>query len=227
MSFFKKVKDGLKDPKKKSLTLLGIYFVFFVFVFIVLNGSNSNTSVVTEKDEPTTINNYEDMKSYQYKFSYTSGDIVDIIEGTYCADKSLFTFNGGKYYLENDLLYFIDNDSYYLSNIEYNVSKLFSDNLYIILKDSKEESKTTYNDGTIEINYSIDSNLFYSYYFDTQSNYQNVVNLKVIEGTNNTISIAIDLSNLNISLNKIGVEYSNINNIKDLEFNKDNYIYRE
>lgn len=226
MKYFKIIRDGLKDPKKKSLTLLGIYFIFFVFVYIVLNGSNSNQSSTAIVDKSIFSEYYNSISGYKYKITYNDLEGLKTVEGTYCKDKSLFTYNGMKYYFENDLLYLIDNDSYYLSNIEYNVSKLFNKNLYTILRDLKEESKTTYNDGTTEMNYSIDSNVLYNYLYDTTSEYSNLVNLKIIQSNDNII-MNFNLTNLGINLSEINVEYSNINNIKDLEFNKDNYIYRE
>lgn len=228
MEFLRKVRENLKDPKKKSLTLLGIYFVFFVFVFIVLSGAdNTSTSSIPEETNVSVMDNYKDMESYQYKFSYTDNGLINVIEGTYYNNTSLFNYKTNKYYLENNLLYIIDNDSYYISNIEYDVTKLFSSNLYSILTDLTEESITTYNDGTREINYTMDANKFYNYYFNVESSYQTVISLKVKEVDNNITNIVFDLTNLNISLNKVEIEYSNINNIKNLEFNKDNYTYRE
>lgn len=228
MDFIRKVRENLKDPKKKSLTLLGIYFVFFIVVFALLSGGDNYIEPpITEEENISVMDNYKDMQSYQYKFSYTNNGLINIVEGTYFNGTSLFNYNGNKYYFENDLLYIINNDSYSLGNIEYNITKLFSNNLYSILTELIEQSTTTYNDGTKEINYTMDASKFYNYYFDTQSSYQTVINLKIKEFDNNITNIVFDLSNLNIELTKIEIEYNNINNIQNLEFNKDNYTYRE
>ena len=44
MKFIKKVRENLKDPKKKSATLLSMYVVFFIFVFALISSNNYSTS---------------------------------------------------------------------------------------------------------------------------------------------------------------------------------------
>ena len=230
MNYFNKVKEYLKDPKKKSLTLLGIYVVFFIFVFAITSGSSepqSTSSPIEEKEKVSFLDNYKNMKSYEYKFEFIEDNATKHIQGSYYSNTTLFNYNGLRYFYENDLLYAIDNDSYYLSNIEYNITKLFNNNFYTILEQSKEDLKTTYNDNTSKINYSMDSNIFYNYIFGVESNYNSLTNLEITLKDNYIINISIDLTNLNLNLNKIQIEYNNINNIKSLEFNKDNYTYKE
>lgn len=225
MSFFKDIKEKLKNPKTRSLTLLGIYVLFFIFVFLVLN-SGSETSNYTYEEKKSTIDNFKDMESYQYKITYTNTLSIDIIDGTYYKNTSLYNFNNNKYYFDINN-YLIDNDSYYISVIQYNVSKIFNNNIYTIFENLEEISKTTYKNGMIEINYNLDSNIFYKYFYDLDSTYNNTVNVKITEKENYITSIFIDISNLNIDLKQIQIDYSNINNIQNLEFNKENYIYME
>lgn len=227
MDRMKEVIEFFKDPKKKSLTQLGIYFIFFIFVFIVLSGS-PETPIQVDKNtqEKTAIETYKDMYSYTYKVTYTNLDKIDIIEGTYYKDKSLFNYNNSKYYYE-DNLYIINNDLYYLSNIEYDITKIFNKNLYNIFSDLIEESKTTYKDGTIVINYTIDSNKIYKYLYGIEGNYTNLINVSITENENKINNILIDLTNLNINLTKIEIEYSYLDLITGLDFNKSNYTYEE
>lgn len=221
MNFFKSVKENLKDPKKKSLTLLGIYALFFIFVFLVLSSSSTPTPVVEQVK--STKDNYKEMTSYSYKITYTDNNLVNVIEGTYYLNTSLFTYNTNKYYLENDLLYFIDTNFYYLTNIEYNIKKLFNNNLSSILDSLQEESVTTYNDGRKKTNYLMNANDFNRYYFETESNYETNIGIEITEENEFVTNILIDLTNLNINLTKIEVEYSDINKISSLDFNKENY----
>ena len=229
MNYFNKVKEYLKDPKKKSLTLLGIYIVFFIFVFAITSGSSEPQSIKSfeEKEEISFLDNYKEMKGYEYKIQFMEDTITRSMEGTYYKDTTLFNYNGLRYFYENELLYAIDNDSYYLSNIEYNITKLFNNNFYTILEQSKEDSKTTFNDNTSKMIYTIDSNIFNKYFLETESNFNSLTNIEITIKDNYIINISIDLTNLNLTLNKIQIEYNNINNIKSLEFNKDNYTYKE
>lgn len=230
MNYFNKIKEYLKDPKKKSLTLLGIYALFFIFVFAITSGSSEPESIsnyVEQKEEVSFLDNYKNMKGYEYKFEFIEDNATKSIQGSYYSNTTLFNYNGLRYFYENDLLYVIDNDFYYLSNIEYNITKLFNNSFYTILEQSKEDLKTTYNDNTSKINYSIDSNIFYNYIFGVESNYNSLTNIEITLKDNYIINISIDLTNLNLNLNQIKIEYSNLNNIKSLEFNKDNYTYKE
>ena len=225
MKYIKLIRENLKDPKKKALTQLGLYFIFFLVVAILIRSADSH--VPTETIIPKTpIENYEEMKGYVYKVTYTNINKVDIIEGTYYDNKSLFTFNNQKYYYE-DSLYLIDNNTYYLSNIEYNISKVFNKNLSSIIKELEEESKTEYKDGTIVTNYTIDSNKIYKYLYESESTYTNLTNISLKENEKEIHNIVIDLSNLGLNLTKIEIEYMYLDEIKNLDFNKDNYTYKE
>lgn len=216
MNYINKTREFLKDPKKKALTQLGIYGVFFIFVFILINssGSSINTPIVEESKTP--IEYYEDMTSYDYKVIYTNIDKVDIIEGTYYNNTTLFTYNNLKYYYE-DMLYVINNDSYIISNIEYDVSKIFNKNLHTIFNNLNEESKTTYKDGKVVTNYTLDSNIIYNYLYNMESSYTNLVGVSITESNNIITNINFDLTNLGLYLNKISIEYSNTNNIESLD----------
>lgn len=224
MEYIRKVKEFLKDPKKKALTQLGIYAIFFIFVFALLNSSSNNTQPLEEPKTP--IESYEEMQGYNYKVTYTNMDKIDIVEGTYYDNKSLFTYNNQKYYYE-DSLYIIDNDSYYLTGIGYNIPKIFSKNLISIINELEEESKTAYKDGTLVTTYTIDSNKMYNYLFELESNYDSLVTISITESEEEIHNIVIDLTSLGLNLTKIEIDYTYINMITNLDFNKENYTYKE
>ena len=225
MEFFKNIRENLKNPKKKSLVLLGFYALFFIFVFIVLNLGGTSTEVYDNKIE-STFDNFKNMNSYNFKIDYYKQDSVDTVEGTYYKDKALIYYNSLKYYYE-DNYYLIDNDSYYLSDIQYSVDKLFNKNFYSILDKLVEESKTTYKDGKKETVYTLDSNYIYNYLYGLDGSYENSIKISITEIDKAITNISLDLTNLMTDIIKIDIEYSNINMITGLEFNKENYLYRE
>ncbi len=228
MNFFGNILKVFHNPKKKSLIYLALYVLFFLFAFAIINTSSnmgsSYNELENEKSELSALDNYKNMNSYKYEITFTINDMIDYVEGTYYNSTSLLTINGSKYYYENNLFYIIDGTSYHLSDVKYNILKFFNTNFYEILINSKLESSITYNDGTIENDYIIDSNYFYKYYFEQDSIYQNNITITVFEKDKYINKMILDLSNLNIDIKKIEIEYSNINNINSLEFNKDNLI---
>ena len=231
MKYIKEVRELLRDPKKKSLTLLGIYFIFFIFVYVVLNASSTSTPTPVieeeEKEVLNTLENYKLMESYNYKITYTGLNKIDIMEGIYYKGNSLFSYNNMKYYLE-DFIYIIDNNTYYLANLEYDITKVFNNNLYNILNSASEGLKTSYEGNIEEVNYYIDSNIMYKYLYNIDINtYTNTVGIIVTKKDNIITNITLDLTNLNTNITKIDIEYSNINKIENLEFNKENYTYKE
>ena len=67
----------------------------------------------------------------------------------------------------------------------------------------------------------------YNYLYGLDSAYTNLVNVQIKENENEIHNIVIDLTNLGLNLTKIEVEYSYLNEITSLSFNKDNYTYKE
>ena len=83
MEYIKKIKEFLGDPKKKSLTQLGLYAIFFIFVFIFFNSAEQPTDVQKVEESKTPLEYYSDMTGYIYKVTYTNKDKIDIINGSY------------------------------------------------------------------------------------------------------------------------------------------------
>lgn len=131
------LKKFLKDPKKKSLTQLGIYVVFFIFVFIIISMGESNDSkniVIESKKEKDVINNYS------YKIDILELGVNNTIVGSYENNLYTFDYNGVIYeYKENsdnlENIFEIERYSYF------EIEKLIE----------KSESETTYKDSNKKI----------------------------------------------------------------------------
>lgn len=224
--------EYLKDPKKRSIMLLAFYFVFFFIVILMINQSeskyesktNNKNAEVTEIEEKQ--NEEENIDNYDYQIIINDLGNNVVFDGTYIDHTTLFNYNNNIYYLNNNNLYIIDNTTYYSATIPYNINKIFSINE--LIKDSNLEYTKEYNDGRIEKNYIIDSNEFYKYYYDTNSNYiDNNINIIVNEINNQLSSININLNSLDINIKSIEIKYSNMNQIKNFDFDINNYTYKE
>ena len=70
MSYIKKIREFFKNPKKKALSQLAVYLVFFGVVFILIgNATDTENNYVSEVKTP--IEAFETMNSYKYKIVYT------------------------------------------------------------------------------------------------------------------------------------------------------------
>ena len=97
MGYIKNIREALKDPKKKSLTQLGLWLIFFIFVSIILRSADSSNPPIVEEPK-TPMETYESMNRYIYNVTYTNIDKTDTILGTYYNNASTFTYNNQKYY---------------------------------------------------------------------------------------------------------------------------------
>ena len=154
MSFFRWIKNNIKDPKKKSLTLLGIYFVFFAFVIIVLR--TGNTSNYTQNVN----NSNETISGYDYIIRNSNNTIE--IQGTYKDNQNTFNYNGINYYKENNDLYIIENgEKKKIQELDFNIDIYSYQGIEKLIKSSKFIEKTIYNDNKEKIIYNISAQKYF------------------------------------------------------------------
>lgn len=215
---FKKIRQGLKNPKTKSLTLLGIYAIFFIFVFVVLNFSNSGGSNVVneiiEEEKDNTIT------SYNYTYKINKNNVLSEINGTYSNREEIFNYNNNKYYIKDNKVYLLQNnliqtnEEFPLNIISYNY-----DNITKLIESSEFVEKTTYKDNSEKTTYNITTDK----YFDILSSHiyeaidSSVDNAIIVVKKSEYINeVLIDLSSYFGYNYKIEITYSNINNIQKI-----------
>lgn len=199
MKFLKEIKEKLKNPKTRSLTLLGIYAVFFIFVFALIR-SGESISVVEEDN----IIDVEDKKlSYSYKYTiYDNEDIIEV-SGVHYDNVDKFFYNDveyekiGKYFYSNDEMVDLDIDYYGYDILESLIGN--------------SDSMTKYKDDDTVL-YSINSSKYFDL-FDKQLDCEiddclSDILLRVDKGEyiNN---VEIDLSNYFKYNYSVVIEYSN------------------
>ena len=221
MQYFRKIKSFFSNPKNKSLTLLAIYAVFFIFVFIVLNGSNNSTSITKPAKK-----SYQEIDNYNYVVTFTTTNNKYVLDGTYYKGNTIFSYDNFRYYYDGNL-YLIENNYYSDTSLWFDVSKFFNNNLYTLADDVIEESKTVFKDGIEKIVYSLNSNKFNSYFYGTNTSFDSNILIEVSIKEDAVFNILFDLTPLSSELNEINISYTDIDNISGLQFNKEDYIYRE
>lgn len=216
MKFFSSIREGLKDPKKRSLTLLGLYAIFFIFVFIFINSAPSNpTPKLPDDDNVGNNNDTGKVDSYEYSYKISNNTIVS---GVHKLNEDMFTYNNLKYYRKDNVIYF--NDSV-VENFEFSIDKFSYETMEELLKECEFEQETTYKDGNKKTTYNINVQKYFAFLnefsvCDTVDCSTTFASLTV--DTKDYInSIVIDLTKYYGYSYLIEINYSNINNIEDIK----------
>ena len=214
MKFFNKIKENFKNPKKKSLTMLGIYAVFFIFVFIFINAGNSSTSNYTEyiEEEKT-----DKILNYEYVYKINNNEIINEIIGTYKDNEDTFNYNGLNYTKKDGIIY-LNNTQ--IDNLDFDIDRYKYDKIELLIENS--DSKTTYKDSNKTVyNINIDK------YFKLLNEINNcelidctIIEIPITVESDNYINhIIIDLSNYYGYKYNIEINYNNINSIEKISTN--------
>ena len=205
MNYIKTIREWLKDPKKKALTQLGLYAVFFVFVFILIGmGNNSSTPNYVPEETNKEVTNYE----YIYKIN--NNEVINQITGTLNNSMDTFNYNGLNYIKKEGVVYLNNTPS----TIDFDVDRYKYKNIELLIENA--DSKTTYTDSK-----KIVYNMNIVEYFTLLNEVNNcsildcsIINVPITVEKDNYVSyVLIDLSNYYGYKYIVEINYNNINKI--------------
>ena len=209
--FFKKFKEFRKDPKKKSISLLIIYGIFFIFVFIYIRSGTPNPQVNNSNQNINITQNQNEITSYEYEYEINKDNNIIKITGTFINNEDVFNVEPDKYLINNYYIY--SNEE---RIIEFPINKLGYNEINKYVSNIDYNAKTEYKDGQIKYEYII-SNKDFSNYFQEENNIEGNVYITVNK-KDYIDKIEIDLKEYyNTENYKINIEYTNINNISNIE----------
>lgn len=205
MSFIKNIREWLKDPKKKALTQLGLYAVFFIFVFILIGmGGNSSTPDYIPEETNKEVTNYE----YIYKIN--NNEVIQNITGTLNDNEDTFNYNGLNYIKKEGVIY-LNNTPI---TIDFDIDRYKYKSIELLLENA--DSKTTYTDSK-KIVYNM--NVVEYFTLLNEVNNCNILDCTIIsvpitvEEDNYISHVIIDLSNYYGYKYIVEINYNNINKI--------------
>lgn len=216
MNFFRSIKEGLKDPKKRSLTLLGLYAIFFIFVFIFINSAPTTTNLPEEAND-NKVNNEKKDTVESYEYSYKIGNDI-MVTGIHKLNEDIFTYNNLNYYKKDNTIYLND---IVVENLGFDVNKFSYETMSELINVSNFEQETTYKDGNKKTIYNINVEKYFG--FLNEENSCNLIDcsttlVSIIVDTKDYINnIIIDLSNYYGYEYRVEINYNNINNIEDIK----------
>ena len=205
MNFIKKVRENLKDPKKKALTQLALYAIFFVFVFILIGmGNNSNISNYVPEETNKEVTNYE------YIYKVNNNEIINQITGTLNNNEDIFNYNGLNYVKKEGVTY-LNNTPV---TLDFDVDRYKYKNIELLIENS--DSKTTYTDSS-KVVYNM--NIVEYFTLLNETNNCSIIDCTIInvpitvEEENHINHVLIDLSNYYGHKYIVEINYNNINKI--------------
>lgn len=206
MSFFSKIRESLKNPKTRSLTLLGIYAIFFIFVFILIgSGGNSQAPVYIPEETTDTIS------SYEYIYKINNNEVINEITGTLKNNQDTFNYNGLNYNKKDGVIYFNNTPT----TLDFDIDRYKYEKIELLIENS--DSKTTYKDSN-KVVYNINVNKYFTLL--NEINNCSIIDCTMIEipitvESDNYINhVIIDLSNYYGYKYNIEINYNNINNVE-------------
>lgn len=214
MTFFHKIRENLKDPKKKSITMLIIYGIFFIFVFILISNGNSTTYNYNEYIKEENIN---EITTYQYIYKINNNEVINEISGTYKDGEDIFNYNGLNYTKIDGIIYLNNNP---VNNLDFDVDRYKYEKIELLMENS--DSKTTYKDSN-KIVYNINVNEYFTLL--NEVNNCGVIDCTIIEIPVTVESdtyinhVIIDLSNYYGYKYNIEINYNSINAIEKISTN--------
>ena len=140
--------ENLKNPKKRAITQLVLYGIFFIFVFIIISIKDNSVSNyqdnIDNKDKQEVISN--NISEYQYTFYINEttiyGNIVD---------------NQNTFIINNITYKKINNSTYNANTMEevadFSIDKYLYTNIEKLIENSEFIEKTTFKDNSEKTTY--------------------------------------------------------------------------
>lgn len=220
---YRAFKEWKKNPRHHALYQLLCWFIFFFTLYLIaISGifSPHYQSTTNTKKNNNSIENYQEMKSYEYKYEISYDNKNIIIEGIAFKDKNYYSIGENKYY-DDGTLYLVDEENKQLiANPDINLPILLSeiDNniIYTWLSEASINETIEYNSG--------DKVTTYDWSKDNVS-----ITMIAKENDNIINNLELDLSEfvatkgLQYEQFKVNITYTNANNISSYTKNYDEY----
>lgn len=212
----KKVRENLKDPKKKAITQLVLYGIFFIFVFALISSNDSSNPPKQYIEEKKGID------SYEYIYKINNNNIITEISGTILNNEERFNYNNISYYKTNNIIYDLNNIEV-LNPLTFDTNIYSYKNIEKLIENSEFIEKTTYKDNSEKITYNISALNYFNFMNDTTAcsvKDCSTININfIVEKNDNINHIQINLYEFYGYLYNIDLYYSNINNIEKISTN--------
>lgn len=223
VSYYRKFKEMRKDPRKKAITTLILYFIFFAVMFSILG----IVTLIEEKDsnKKSTDNFLEPLKfisNYSYNYEITINDEKFIAEGKRYYNQEYIELNDEKYFIiGSNFFKLVDGN---LETVDENpfvvdILKFRPDKIYEYINNSNEFISS--NDSG---QYALDLKKFLSLNNEFLTYDSKVINISA-EKTNDGIRVWINLNSYITLIDsevlnyEVVVYFKEFNQVKEFDIN--------
>jgi len=207
-------KELWKNKRYRSLIILGFYFIFIMFIVMGLKSTPS----IPKVEEPVKTS-YESMNNYEYTYTITSNEVINI-EGMRYQDKEIILYKNDnkKYYYDEDGFYLVsDNQMNRTSYIlyDYSMKDLRPNRINQLLLSSTLSHEMSYQNNEIKKEYKIAIKDYLRWLNGTFSSDDSIITIEVIEKDSLVNKITLDLTNYNNTT--LTINYFNHNKLTNIE----------
>lgn len=227
---YRKFKELKRNPRYNALFKLIFWFLFFGIIYLIIISGISpskyakvtDNGIVNKTINP--IENYGNMQNYEYTYTFNYNDGTDktvVVNGTYFKEKYYFTIGENTYYF-SDEIYLVLKDSKELllaPKIDLPIGLTEIDKMVVSnwLSSSSKESEITYNDNSKIVEYIYTVENSYKIYLEVS------IKNYYIETINMNLVDFLSTKDLQFKKFDVKIEYKNINNISSYKRNYDEY----
>lgn len=227
VGLFKKISEYWGIPRYRALIKLGLYLIFFGLIFLYLEVMSLLSSGSSSIEDVDALDKFKTMNNYEYNYVLET----NILDKVYTVDvnglrydgKDLFEVSNYDYYVENSIIY-SDNHSVDITEVlPVDLLMFRPENLYSKLENSIDREVVEYQNGDKKVMYKIPVHEFNVGFLQGINVDNEVVQITTYESNNEIYKLELDIYNVMKLVNPefesytVLIEYSNINNIKDVE----------
>ncbi len=211
--YWHKFKEFRKDPKKKSISLIIIYGLFFIFVYFYIK---SNTTIDYNTSNQNISQTINEVTSYEYNYEIIKNNNIFKTKGIFYNNENKIELNNN-YEIKDNNIYVADD---FVIKIDTLNNKLNYNNIKSFISNYEYDSKTEYKDNTIKYTYTISNKDIKEFLAEDTINEEN--STITIYEKNYIFKVEFDLSKFyNQDNYLINIEFNNVNNISNIESKED------
>lgn len=201
-NYYKQFKEMRKEPRKKALTTLIMYLVFFTIMFSLLGIIN----LFSEPAKPEIIRNnpieqLKNLNNYSYVYEIQINEETNLITGKRFLNQEAFQYNEDNYYITASTVFKVDDSELEEKNpFVIDIFQFSPNKIYDYIKEAGNSNQN-------ENEYTIPLSNFFEEKNPSELVQNQYIKIKLIETTEDDFKLILDLSNYANYINNEIINY--------------------